>query len=52
MPNDIEMLTWAGMPFVMENSHPDMLARGFPVVGSNNAGGVGMQILELLADQP
>ncbi|MDR1237494.1 MAG: Cof-type HAD-IIB family hydrolase [Propionibacteriaceae bacterium] len=49
MPNDLSMLHWAGSPFVMANSHPDVLAAGFPQIGSNNTGSVGVKILELLA---
>jgi HAD superfamily hydrolase (TIGR01484 family) len=48
MPNDSPMLAWAGMPFAMANSHPEVLAQGFPVASDNNAGGVGRKILELL----
>ncbi|MDR1431188.1 MAG: HAD hydrolase family protein [Propionibacteriaceae bacterium] len=49
MPNDLAMLGWAGMPFIMEHSHPDVLASGFPSAGANSSGGVGATVLELLA---
>ena len=48
MPNDLDMLRWAGMPFVVANAHPTLLAAGFPVVPANSEAGVGHQILKLL----
>lgn len=48
MPNDADMLAWAGMPHVVANAHPALLAAGFPVVGSNAEAGVGKGILALL----
>ncbi|MGB7962687.1 MAG: HAD family hydrolase [Propionicimonas sp.] len=48
MPNDADMLAWAGMPHVVANAHPALLAAGFPVVGSNADAGVGRGILALL----
>ena len=47
MPNDLAMLEYAGMPFVMANGHPALLER-FAVIGSNAEGGVGAQIRRLL----
>lgn len=48
MPNDTEMLDYAGRPFVMANAHPSLRAR-FPVIGGNHEGGVGVQVRALLA---
>lgn len=50
MPNDLDMLTWAGQPFVMQESHPDLLAQGFPVAGSVLDSGVGRTMMRLLGD--
>lgn len=47
MPNDLAMLEYAGMPYVMANGHPALLER-FAVIGSNAEGGVGAQIRRLL----
>ncbi len=48
MPNDAEMLAWAGQPQVVGNAHPSLLAAGFPVVGSHADSGVGRRLLDLL----
>ncbi|MDR1711750.1 MAG: Cof-type HAD-IIB family hydrolase [Propionibacteriaceae bacterium] len=48
MPNDLEMLAWAGRGFAMANSHPALRDAGFEVVADNNAGGVGAKLFELL----
>ncbi|MBK8459204.1 MAG: HAD hydrolase family protein [Micropruina sp.] len=48
MPNDITMLEWAGMPFVVANAHPTMLDGRYPVIGHHDEDGVGRAILELL----
>ena len=45
MPNDVAMLSWVGMPFVVANAHPALLALDFPVVPGNNQSGVGRTIL-------
>jgi HAD superfamily hydrolase (TIGR01484 family) len=37
--NDVDLLHWAGQPFVVANS-PSALSRTFPVVASNSMGGV------------
>lgn len=47
MPNDRDMLAWAGQGFVVANGHHSMLA-DFEVVPSNAEDGVGRTILELL----
>ncbi|MFH8567562.1 HAD hydrolase family protein [Streptomyces sp. NPDC017993] len=40
MPNDIEMLTWAGTAYAMANAHPDVLAATDHRTESNNNDGV------------
>jgi Cof subfamily protein (haloacid dehalogenase superfamily) len=45
MPNDVHMLSWVGMPFVVANAHPALLALDFPVVPANDQSGVGRTIL-------
>lgn len=47
MPNDVEMLDWAGRGFVVANGHPSLLRR-FPAVPANSEDGVGATILDLL----
>lgn len=50
MPNDLEMLRWVGMPYVMEHAHPDLLALDDAVViGSNADSAVGATIEALVA---
>ena len=49
MPNDVSMLSWVGMPRVVANAHPALLALGFPVVGANHKSGVGATILDWVA---
>ncbi|GAA2108778.1 HAD family hydrolase [Microlunatus panaciterrae] len=49
MPNDIEMLTWVGMPHVVANAHPALLEMDIPVVASNDESGVGRTIQSWLA---
>ena len=45
MPNDVDMLSWVGMPHVVANAHPAVLALDFPVVPGNDESGVGRTIL-------
>lgn len=45
MPNDVDMLSWAGMPHVVANAHPAVRALGYPVVPANDQSGVGRTIL-------
>ena len=45
MPNDVAMLRWAGMPRVVANAHPAVLALDFPVVPGNSDSGVGETIM-------
>lgn len=51
MPNDLEMLTFAGRGFAMANAHVSLRQR-FPVVASNVDGGVGATIRRLLSEVP
>lgn len=49
MPNDVAMLSWVGMPHVVANAHPSVLALGVStgrvtVVGPNHESGVGRTI--------
>ena len=48
MPNDVDMLSWAGMPFVVANAHPALIDLDFTVVPGNDQSGVGRTIMELL----
>jgi Cof subfamily protein (haloacid dehalogenase superfamily) len=47
MPNDIEMLTWAGHGVAVANAHPDVLAISDEVTSSNDDDGVA-EVLERL----
>ncbi|MFE0384031.1 Cof-type HAD-IIB family hydrolase [Streptomyces bungoensis] len=49
MPNDLEMLTWAGRSYAMGNAHPDVLAAASGRTVANNEDGVAIVIEELLA---
>jgi hypothetical protein len=42
--NDVEMLEAAGLPVVMGNAVPSLLARGWPVTASNDEAGVAVAI--------
>ncbi len=44
MPNDVDMLSWVGMPYVVANAHPSLRGR-YPLVPSNAESGVGRTIL-------
>jgi hydroxymethylpyrimidine pyrophosphatase-like HAD family hydrolase len=48
MPNDVEMLNWVGMPYVVANAHP-LLLSAYPVVPSCAESGVGQTILGWLS---
>ncbi|MFE3549915.1 HAD hydrolase family protein [Streptomyces kronopolitis] len=50
MPNDIEMLTWAGTSYAMANAHPDVLAATTRHTASNNDDGVAVVIEQILAE--
>jgi len=45
MPNDVDMLAFAGMPHVVANAHPLLLAGSYRVVPGNDSSGVGRTIL-------
>lgn len=47
--NDIEMLEFAGLPFVMANASEDMKRNGWPVTLDNEACGVAAAVDEVLA---
>ncbi len=48
MPNDVDMLSWSGMSYVVANAHPALLELDFTVVPGNDESGVGQTIMELL----
>ncbi|WP_228976361.1 Cof-type HAD-IIB family hydrolase [Streptomyces sp. DH12] len=49
MPNDIEMLTWAGTSYAMGNAHPDVVAAASGRTVANEDDGVAAVIETLLA---
>ncbi|MFD9904729.1 Cof-type HAD-IIB family hydrolase [Streptomyces sp. NPDC059063] len=50
MPNDIEMLTWAGTSYAMDNAHPSVIAAASGRTVANNDDGVAVVIERILAD--
>jgi len=46
--NDIEMLAFAGRPFIMGNASPELLGRGWPATRSNAENGVSAAIDHVL----
>lgn len=48
MPNDIEMLTWAGRSYAMANAHPEVLAATTDRTAANEEDGVALVIEQLL----
>ncbi|MFI8995653.1 Cof-type HAD-IIB family hydrolase [Streptomyces sp. NPDC053542] len=50
MPNDLEMLTWAGTSYAMANAHPDVLSATTHRTAANNEDGVAL-VIERLIDQ-
>jgi Cof subfamily protein (haloacid dehalogenase superfamily) len=50
MPNDAEMLAWAGRGVAVANAHPDALAAADEVTSSNDADGVAAALEQLLAN--
>ncbi|MFD8449973.1 MULTISPECIES: HAD family hydrolase [Streptomyces] len=50
MPNDVEMLTWAGRSYAMGNAHPDVVAAASGRTVANNDDGVAVVIERMLAD--
>ncbi|WP_079177616.1 HAD hydrolase family protein [Streptomyces mangrovisoli] len=51
MPNDVEMLTWAGRSYAMGNAHPDAVAAASGRTTANNEDGVAVVIERLLAER-
>ncbi|OII60811.1 hydrolase [Streptomyces sp. CC53] len=49
MPNDIEMLTWAGTSYAMGNAHPDVFAAASGRTAPNSEDGVAAVIEAILA---
>ncbi|WP_171990854.1 Cof-type HAD-IIB family hydrolase [Streptomyces sp. JHA26] len=52
MPNDVEMLTWAGQSYAMGNAHPDVIAAASGRTVANNDDGVAVVIERILAEMP
>jgi Cof subfamily protein (haloacid dehalogenase superfamily) len=50
--NDIEMLTFAGQPFIMGNASPELLDRGWTLTRSNAESGVAAAIELVLDGKP
>ncbi|MGW9041336.1 Cof-type HAD-IIB family hydrolase [Streptomyces lydicus] len=48
MPNDMEMLSWAGTSYAMANAHPEVLAATTGRTASNNDDGVAVVIEQLV----
>ncbi|MCF3118508.1 Cof-type HAD-IIB family hydrolase [Streptomyces arenae] len=51
MPNDIEMLTWAGTSYAMGNAHPDVVAAASGRTVANNEDGVAVVIERILTER-
>ncbi|MDN3297755.1 Cof-type HAD-IIB family hydrolase [Streptomyces ficellus] len=51
MPNDIEMLSWAGRSYAMGNAHPDVVAAASGRTVANNDDGVARVIEDLLGSR-
>ncbi|WP_037674798.1 HAD-IIB family hydrolase [Streptomyces griseus] len=51
MPNDVEMLTWAGQSYAMGNAHPDVLVAASGRTVANNEDGVAVVIERMLAER-
>ncbi|WEH34504.1 Cof-type HAD-IIB family hydrolase [Streptomyces sp. AM 4-1-1] len=51
MPNDVEMLSWAGTSYAMENAHPAAVAAASGRTVANNDDGVAVVIERILAKQ-
>ncbi|WP_405797141.1 HAD family hydrolase [Streptomyces sp. NBC_01506] len=49
MPNDVEMLGWAGTSYAMGNAHPDVIAAASGRTVANNEDGVAVVIERLVA---
>jgi Cof subfamily protein (haloacid dehalogenase superfamily) len=48
MPNDVDMLSWVGMPHVVANAHAQLLNGDYSVVPGNAESGVGRTIRRLI----
>jgi Cof subfamily protein (haloacid dehalogenase superfamily) len=51
MPNDLELICWAGLGVAMANGHPDLQAAADEVTASNDDDGVAL-VVERLLDGP
>ncbi len=51
MPNDVEMLSWAGTSYAMGNAHPDVIAAASGRTTANNEDGVAVVIERIVADR-
>jgi Cof subfamily protein (haloacid dehalogenase superfamily) len=51
MPNDVEMLTWAGQSYAMGNAHPAVLAAASGRTVGNNEDGVAVVIERMLSER-
>ncbi len=51
MPNDVEMLGWAGTSYAMGNAHPDVIAAASGRTTANNEDGVAAVIERILAER-
>ncbi|MDQ8705857.1 HAD-IIB family hydrolase [Streptomyces sp. LHD-70] len=51
MPNDVEMLSWAGTSYAMGNAHPDVIAAASGRTVANNEDGVAVVIERILAQR-
>ncbi|WP_329456930.1 Cof-type HAD-IIB family hydrolase [Streptomyces sp. NBC_01497] len=49
MPNDLEMLTWAGTSYAMGNAHPDVIAAASARTVTNEEDGVAVVIEQIIA---
>lgn len=51
MPNDVEMLGWAGTSYAMGNAHPDVIAAASGRTTANNEDGVAVVIERILEER-
>ncbi|MFJ3922401.1 Cof-type HAD-IIB family hydrolase [Streptomyces sp. NPDC090022] len=51
MPNDVEMLRWAGTSYAMGNAHPDVIAAASGRTVANEEDGVAVVIERILAER-
>jgi len=50
--NDLEMLAFAGAPFIMGNACEELKSRGWPVTSCNDENGVAAAVEQVLAREP